>query len=168
MAFEKIAKIEAAKVRKAKRKVRARALWEKKIPLPKLKKKLDELFSVYIRLRDKRRFGGICPFCLVNPIDCCFHFVHRAASNWLRWNPKNAVGACNRVCNFRMEMESSPFWLWYDTHEDLGFGLTMHKELERIKNIKVDGKIPIMSRIDLENVENSLKDLIENFATEAA
>ena len=70
-----------------------------------LVKSLDTLFSLFIRARDKARFGGLCPFVHSDgrprPIECCFHFITRSKFS-VRWNPLNAVGSCFG-CNVRYE-----------------------------------------------------------------
>lgn len=66
---------------------------------------LDALFSQYIRLRDKRIFGG-CFFC-GKPIQCVFHMVTRA-KHAVRWDTRNGVGACSG-CNLRYEYDPHGF-----------------------------------------------------------
>lgn len=74
---------------------------KKKIPLKKLlrrlEKKADKALSEYIRFLTKKAFG-ICPLCLKNPIQCCFHILSRRRK-CLRWREDNVIGACN-TCNF--------------------------------------------------------------------
>lgn len=76
---------------------------------------LDALFSQFIRTRDKRQFGGVCPFGHKNgeqkPIQCCFHFVTRAKFA-VRWDPRNAVGSCHD-CNLENEYNPHRFVKWY-------------------------------------------------------
>ena len=73
--------------------------------------KCDMLFSLATRLRDKKIYNGMCPFCGNNPIQCSFHFVTRAKYS-TRWDFTNAVGAC-KGCNFHMEFNANPYILWY-------------------------------------------------------
>lgn len=62
---------------------------------------LDKVFSMYIRLRDQRRFGQ-CVICNQRPIACCFHFLPRG-NTAIRWDADNAVGACC-ACNYHEHM----------------------------------------------------------------
>lgn len=82
-----------------------------KSPRKRLVAQLDQLFSIYIRTRDKRAFGGRCPFVCGNPIQCCFHFVTRAKHS-LRWDDRNAVGSCVG-CNYRFEFDPHFAIQWY-------------------------------------------------------
>lgn len=60
---------------------------------------LDDVFSVWIKVRDKRRFNGICSICNRRPIEVCYHFVPKCTGNFLvRWLDDNSCGACNS-CN---------------------------------------------------------------------
>ena len=98
-----------------------------------LESKLDELFSAYIRMRDKRKYG-CCAFSqmrahrpdLGNDIECCFHFVRKSRSKKLRWDDRNAVGACF-ACNGYMEQNEGPFWTWYARH----YGVEQMEQLQR-------------------------------------
>lgn len=55
--------------------------------------KLDDLFSVFVRLREKKRNAGRC-FFGCGLIQCCFHVVTRAKHS-VRWDPDNGVGSCH-------------------------------------------------------------------------
>ena len=57
----------------------------------------DKLFSIYIRLRDKRRFGGMCAICGKRFATQCFHFLSRG-NLATRFEPDNAVASCSG-CN---------------------------------------------------------------------
>ena len=61
-------------------------------------KKTDQVFSIFIRLRGKKRTGGLCELCLKRPIEVCFHWVSRK-SYATRWLPENACASC-RGCNY--------------------------------------------------------------------
>ena len=80
------------KNKKKKRKVPARVL------LKRLAKKADAALSIYTRESSKKQYGGVCPLCSVNPIECCFHFIRRKRKI-LRWTLENVCGACHR-CNY--------------------------------------------------------------------
>jgi transcription elongation factor Elf1 len=73
--------------------------------------KLDALFSTYIRIRDKRRFAGKCPFCKVRPIQGCFHWVTRSKQS-VRWDESNAVASCN-PCTLKFEYHPPEFIQWF-------------------------------------------------------
>ena len=75
--------------------------------MPKLKRLLptwtslrdtcDKLFSLAIRIRDKRKNGGMCIVCNRRLIQTCYHIIPRDRMG-IRWNPMNAVGSC-KGCN---------------------------------------------------------------------
>ena len=69
----------------------------------KLVAQVDKLHSIYIRLRDKRRFGGMCAICGKRPIAHCFHFLSRG-NLATRWEDDNTCGSC-AGCNFRESMD---------------------------------------------------------------
>ncbi|MDI6808493.1 MAG: hypothetical protein QME66_05860 [Candidatus Eisenbacteria bacterium] len=94
-----------------------------------LVKKLDNLFSLYIRLRTRNYSGPNCPFCSKNPIECCFHFITRAKYS-VRWDDRNAVGSCSG-CNYRMEYDPHKYIKWYIDH----YGKDSYDELIRDSNI---------------------------------
>ena len=71
---------------------------------------LDQIFSLYIRLRDKRTNSGMCFLC-PKPIEQCFHFLTRAAYS-TRWDPFNAAGSCAGH-NLRHEFDPYPAYSWY-------------------------------------------------------
>jgi hypothetical protein len=89
--------------------------------------RLDNLFSHYIRLRDKRAFGR-CPFCS-GPIQCCFHFVTRSKHS-VRWENRNAVGSCHG-CNFKNEHDPHFAISWYIE----SYGLENYNQLVKDGNI---------------------------------
>ena len=68
----------------------------------RLVKKLDILFSEYIRLRDKRAYGG-CFFC-GKPIQHVFHVITRS-KRAVRWDDRNGLGSC-AGCNLRFEHDT--------------------------------------------------------------
>lgn len=73
--------------------------------------KLDTLFSLYIRLRDRRKYGGYCVFGCGKSIDCAFHFITRTKHS-VRWREENAAGSC-RGCNMRNEYDPHGYVQWY-------------------------------------------------------
>ena len=76
--------------------------------------KLDKLFSMFIRLRDKRVFKGICPLCGTRPQECVFHFITRSKHS-IRWDPRNGVASCF-ADNIRYEHDQTfveKVFTWY-------------------------------------------------------
>jgi len=89
-----------AKAKKANRKARGKLIWSAK-PKPSrsaVVKKLDAVFSLYIRARDKRVANGLCVLCRKRPIEVCFHWISRGAFA-TRWDEANCVGSCSG-CNY--------------------------------------------------------------------
>ncbi len=70
----------------------------KKTARKKLLDKLWKVCSLYIRLRDIKKYGGGCPLCNNNPIQVAFHFLPRGIKI-IKYDPINLVGACKN-CNF--------------------------------------------------------------------
>lgn len=103
-------------------------------------KKLDAVFSLYIRARDKRVTGGKCVFGCGRPIECCFHFVTRAKYA-VRWDVENAVGSCT-IDNYTNEFNPHPYVGWYIKR----YGLGKYEDLLRRSN-------SVVKRTDLELLE---------------
>jgi len=70
---------------------------KKKSPYQRAKDALDAVCNMFIKLRDKKKYGGVCPICGKRPIQCWFHFIPRGATA-IRWHIWNSCGACNG-CN---------------------------------------------------------------------
>lgn len=71
---------------------------QRKAPIARLKRKLDTLFSKYIKDRD----GLVCITCkkTVEPQNInCGHFIGRTRQS-LRWDPKNSHSQCASPCNY--------------------------------------------------------------------
>ena len=87
---------------------------KKKVPLRtimrRLVKKADKVLSLYVRKETIRKYK-LCPFCKVEPITVCFHFVRRARKS-VRWLPDNTIGACGK-CNFREYRNPDPYRAFY-------------------------------------------------------
>ena len=62
----------------------------------------DSICSKVVRLRDARRFAGICPLCNTRPIEVCFHFIPRGNTS-VRFEWDNLVGSCG-PCNYGEHM----------------------------------------------------------------
>ena len=126
----------------------------KKIPSRILRKRLvsknDSLFSLAVRLRAKKSFGGMCPFCHMLPVNCCFHFIHRGKFS-VRWDFNNAIGACFK-CNFKMERWPESFITYYINNN----GLANWEKL-----VKKSNQIAKFSLEDLEQINKSLRAELE-------
>jgi len=94
--------------------VKPKRKYVKKTPRQLLILKLDNLFSFYIRLRDKRLYGGICPLCSKRPIEVCFHHIPRGNYK-IRWDPMNATGSC-KGCNMLEFMKRNLDFRFDDWH----------------------------------------------------
>jgi len=112
--------------------------------------KLDQLFSAYVRLRDKRVNGGRCVFSCPKPIECCFHFVTRAKHS-VRWNFSNAVGSCHGH-NYRYEFDPHFAITWYIDK----YGKDAYEQLIRDGN-----KIAKFSIEDLEALKADLEEKLK-------
>lgn len=83
----------------------------KKLPTFKsLRKKADQAMSEYVRAVTQRAYG-ICPLCMMKPVQCCFHFVSRKR-RILRWDLQNVIGACT-TCNYLENYFSDLSRAWY-------------------------------------------------------
>lgn len=114
----------------------------------RLVKKLDHLFSEYIRLRDKRAYGG-CFFC-GRPIENCFHVITRA-KHAVRWDERNGLGSC-AGCNLRFEHDTVFIFNVQKKYVET-FGQAAFDELMRL------GSSPAKHSIaDLEAIKKKLED----------
>ena len=60
-----------------------------------LTKKADQIYSLYIRLRDKKKMCGICN---IRPVQVAYHLIPR--NHFIvRWDEENGIGACIG-CNY--------------------------------------------------------------------
>ena len=95
-----LARQAAAKIRKEKRKAKAKELWPIPQSMSLVKKRLWNLISLYVRLRDSVLFGGLCLICHIRPIQCAYHIVPSNDGAGTRWDwDNNIVGACH-ACNY--------------------------------------------------------------------
>jgi len=72
----------------------------------KLVKKLDEVFSLYIRQRDKK-----CVLCGTTENLQAGHVITRTKYS-VRWDENNVFCQC-RACNYRHEYNPEIFIMWY-------------------------------------------------------
>lgn len=159
---EHMAQQAASAARKGARKAKAALLWSGKPGKSVTKQKatyrkrlvaqLDAVFSLYIRMRDKR-LRGHCPFYPDRPIECCFHFLSRVKFA-TRWNEYNAVGASHGA-NLRYEHDVILIHrvkAWYETNYGGGSWAVLEKEGQR--------KTP-MTNLELEQILADLKKKME-------
>ena len=73
-------------------------------------KKADKALSEYVRFLTLAEYGK-CPLCIINSIQCCFHFIRRRRKI-LRWDIRNVVGACHR-CNYLEYRHPDPSRGWF-------------------------------------------------------
>lgn len=150
-----------AKARKAKRVIKRRELNGGPLEISRkgLVKKLDHLFSFYIRLKSKRLYGR-CPFHEVTtfrPIQQCFHFITRSKHS-VRWDERNAVGSC-AGCNIRNEHDTTfidEVLSWYKkTHGEPAW-----------ETLKADSlRIAKFSREDLKAIGEGIRKKLETLGT---
>lgn len=87
----------------------------KQLTIPKLKKKLDTVFSKWVRYSETENGWGRCVTCgkrkKFEDLDCG-HFISR---NWtiLRWDPRNCHTQC-KYCNRFAGGEIDEYFLWID------------------------------------------------------
>jgi hypothetical protein len=85
-----------------------------------LVKKLDDIWSLYIRKRDKR-----CVVCGTQNNLTCGHLFSRVSYS-TRWDPRNTWGQCSS-CNYLHESDPYPFTRWFQRK----FGLKAYDELHK-------------------------------------
>jgi len=104
------------------------------LPIPKLEKKLDRIFSAYIRLRDCDINGNVhCVTC--NTLKHwrtvhCGHFVKRSYRA-VRWDETNCAAQCRR-CNRFMGGRQDDFSLYIIDQ----IGLESYREIMRKKYLE--------------------------------
>lgn len=149
--------------RKLKRQAKARELWGLKPNQVRTPRKvqiaqLDHLFSICVRMRDRRERGR-CPFHAVTtfrPIECVFHIFTRAKFV-IRWDLRNGVGACHG-CNKRYEHDQTfveQVFIWYKAE----FGVEAFEALRAEGNGRSK-----FSLADLEALRDGLKKKISELS----
>ena len=98
-------------------------------------RRLDTSFSLLVRRNTIREGTGLCPFCLKNPIEVCFHFVTRAKYS-VRWDHANAIGSCGG-CNYSMEFDPHRFIKFYIDKHGLGAYENLIRRSNEIKKLGV-------------------------------
>ena len=112
---------------------------------------LDKVFSIYIRIRDQRRFGN-CVICGKRPIAVCFHFLPRG-NTATRWEVDNACGSC-APCNYAEHMNRGRAYSddrFKDLHIQL-IGKERRAELELLAKSKFK-----KSAVELVEMKNELE-----------
>lgn len=112
--------------------------------------KLDTLFSLFIRLRDKTLGVVCCPLCGGNGTMQCFHFITRSKHS-VRWNPLNAIAAC-AGCNIRYEHDQE-FVEYVINHYRRSYGDKMWEALKQksheIAKFSIDDLLEIKADLEL-------------------
>jgi 5-methylcytosine-specific restriction endonuclease McrA len=112
-----------------------------------LRDRLWEIFSQYIKLRDKLLNNGLCRICGKKPIQCAYHIIPVShGHDAIRYDPENVVGACNGCNN----------------------GERLHRLKYREKHIAIFGaelyeKIQAKARLTIQLREPDFRRLIEEF-----
>lgn len=115
---------------------------------------LDQVFSIFIRIRDNRKYGH-CVICRNAPIAVCFHFLPRG-NLAVRWEPDNAVGACT-ACNYHEHMNRGRAYSderYRDLHISL-IGKERREELEKLAKTKFK-----KSTAELVEMKNNLEKIL--------
>lgn len=119
-------------------------------PRKALVKKLDGIFSFYIRLREKYRTGW-CFVCGKRPIEICYHFIPRGRYA-TRWLPEAACGGC-KPCNCGEQFHRL---MYRDKHIAL-LGREAYEALEAKAR-----ELPKFSRADLQEMCDGFRRKIED------
>lgn len=90
-------KLTAAKARRAKRRAKAKTLWGA-VSRSAVRQQLWDAFAMFIKIRDKRKYGGLCLICGKRPIQVAYHIVPAQRGDSTRYDELNVVGAC-APCN---------------------------------------------------------------------
>jgi len=144
---EYLAKKAKSKIKNEKRRAKAKILWVGEHETRKqLVKKLDTIFSLFIRLRDKAIYGGACVICRKRPIEHCFHWITRGSYS-TRWDERNSCGSC-AGCN--LEETFRPL-----KYRDIHISMVGKDERERLED-KARG-LAKFSRADLREMFGQLK-----------
>lgn len=110
---------------------------KKKVPLNKLIKKLDAVFSVWIRTRD----NYTCVLCGSKLNPCCGHLLKRGKHS-TRFDEKNCSCLC-RNCNFLDELDHDLYVSWF---------LEKYGEKEYLELVRKGHTIKKWSRDELEEM----------------
>ena len=120
-------------------------------------KQMDLLASMWVRMRDKKLYGGLCPLCRPcrntnpGPIECAFHWITRG-KHILRWSEINLTASC-WPCNAVFSGKwgggnQATFWKWYQTT----YGMDQFNELEsmshKIANFGIGDLMALKADID--------------------
>lgn len=161
---------EKAAIRKAKREEKRATLpWgrpqaqvQKKRGRPsehaRLEKVLDDLWSYFIKLRDKLLFGGLCRICGSQPIQVAYHIISRGHGA-IRVDLENGCGACCGCNWWELKTRQQRPAQVRERHIKI-FGLELIERLEAKKN--QSGKMSVGDlREKIEWFKNQIKELIK-------
>lgn len=114
-------------------------IMSKKLAYPKLLKKADKIFSVWIRNRDDNR----CVVCGSDYRVQCGHLIKRGKKR-LRFSELNCNAQC-ASCNFKHNSYPEPYTAWFINK----YGKDSYLKLVKISEDKSPYKIP---RDELESI----------------
>ena len=77
------------------------------LSVSRLKKILWTYLSLYIRLRGKKRTGGVCEVCHIRPIEVSYHILPAGDFPGTRFDVENLVASCVS-CNYKEYWHRSP------------------------------------------------------------
>ena len=131
----------------------------KKLTVSKLKKKLDKIYSIYIRLRDCKALGyydkGLCFTCgkMYDFKDLqCGHYIPRSHNNtrYLEFNTHSQCRGCNIFKSGAMDV--------YALALQAKYGKNILKKLNKLKNVLKQFTVPELETL-IEIYEEKTKEL---------
>jgi 5-methylcytosine-specific restriction endonuclease McrA len=100
--------------------------------IKQLREELKTLVHTGVKIRDKRRYGGLCPTCRKNPITTPCHIIPSSKSLNTKYDPENIYGGC-RGCNGKELWQRTKFvHKFYEV-----FGSIKMADLNRKSDIRV-------------------------------
>ena len=119
-----------------------------------LTKKLDDLASKVVRLRDK----GICTLCLkkfdLNKLNAHHWIVTKAHSKKHRWNIKNLLSLCFACHLYKIHSTASLKYIDQLKKNAISLGIVTEKDIEEIER---DNEIADFSTGELEELVKSFQ-----------
>lgn len=144
-----------AKLRKVKRTIKRRQLLKAK-PIKAMRKtleaELENLWSLIIKLRDRRLHGPLCRICKVEAGNTGYHIVPKQRGRAIRWDLENGALSCSG-CNYGELMNRS---LYQDVKHVHIFGI------ELIERLKAKARTTVKYSLgDLIELRRKFKKMIE-------
>ncbi len=149
-----------AVLRKTKRAEKAAVIWPKKVKkqktvnISKLEEIYWDVFSFFIRTRDKRANAGLCFYCELRPIDCAMHRIKRG-KRATKYDERNVDGGCHS-CNFEDKHNPQKFDAIFIRKK----GLPLFLEL-----VDLGAKECNRSRVDIVEKTDFYKSRVQNLLT---